>query len=115
MELLLCLLLLRLRVVLVAFVWLGGIVAVWQLLGTMMYLSLFIFTAIVAKLFIAGIIVNYDELLMMVLLMKGIMVIVISSIAAIFAVLVAAPDIVAAHHHCDRRTHRVLLRARYRL
>ena len=111
MELLLCLLLLRLRVVLVAFVWLGGIVAVWQLLGTMMYLSLFIFTAIVAKLFIAGIIVNYDELLMMVGFMKGIVVIVISSIAAIFAVLVAAPDIVAAHHHCDRRTHRVLLRA----
>ena len=115
MELLLCLLLLRLRVVLVAFVWLGGIVAVWQLLGIMMHLGLFIFTAIVAKLFIAGIIVNYDELLMVVAFMKGIMVIVISSIAAIFAVLVAAPNIVAAHHHCDRRTHRVLLRARHSL
>ena len=111
MELLLCLLLLRLRVVLVAFVWLGGIVAVWQMLGSMIHLGPFIFTAIVAKLFIAGIIVNYDELLMIVLLMKGIMVIFISSIAAIFAVLVATPDIVAAHHHCDRRTHRVLLRA----
>ena len=85
--------------------------AVWQMLGSMIHLGPFIFTAIVAKLFIAGIIVNYDELLMIVLLMKGIMVIVISSIAAIFAVLVATPDIVAAHHHCDRRTHRVLLRA----
>ena len=95
----------------VAFVGLSGIMAVWQLLGIMMHLGLFIFTAIVAKLFIAGIIVNYDELLMVVGFMKGIMVIFISSIAAIFAILVATPDIVAAHHHCDRRTHRVLFRA----
>ena len=84
-----------------SFVWLCSVVvAVEQLL--VLHLSRLgpILTAI--KLFITGIIVNYDELLMMVMLIGIFMIdnhIIVCGIAAIFAVFIAAPDIVAAHYH----------------